>query len=48
MNPSIVEARKDERGIWSVYVRGNWMSSHATHEAARLVAQQMLLVEQAS
>ena len=36
-----VEIRRNERGAWCVIVRGNFISDHATHAAARIVAQQV-------
>ena len=34
-----VEARKNDRGAWCVYLDGVMVSDHRTHEAARLAAQ---------
>lgn len=42
---SAVEVRRREGGAWCVYVRGNFISDHATHDAARKVAQQVARVE---
>lgn len=38
---STVEVRRNERGARCVYVRGNFISDHATHAAARIAAQQV-------
>lgn len=35
------EVRRNERGAWCVYVRGNLISDHATHSAARIAAKQI-------
>jgi hypothetical protein len=36
-----IDVRRNERGAWCVYVRGNFISDHATHEAARIAAKQV-------
>lgn len=40
-----VEIRRNERGAWCVIVRGNFISDHATHAAARTAAQQLAEAE---
>lgn len=35
------EVRRNDRGAWCVYVRGNFISDHATHSAARIAAHQI-------
>ena len=39
------EVRRNERGVWCVYLRGNFISDHATHTAARIAAQQIARAE---
>lgn len=44
-NYPVVEVRRRKSGAWCVYVRGNFISDHATHEAARVSAQQIARIE---
>lgn len=41
----IVQVRRRDSGAWCVYVRGNFISDHATHEAARTTAQRIARIE---
>jgi hypothetical protein len=41
----VVTIRMNERGSLCVYVRGNFISDHASHAAARTVARQLDLAE---
>jgi hypothetical protein len=36
--PVDIEVRTNERGAWSVYLNGQWVSDHRDHEAARIAA----------
>ena len=45
MSGGVVQVRRNKRGSWCVYVRGNFISDHATHEAARITAQRVARVE---
>lgn len=40
-----IDVRRNERGAWCVYARGNFISDHATHTAARIAAQQIARAE---
>lgn len=42
----VVTVRRNERGSWCVYVRGNFISDHATHAAARAAAQNVARAEE--
>lgn len=37
--PEPVEVRRNERGAWSVYIGGRFISDHRDHVGARLAAQ---------
>jgi hypothetical protein len=36
---ALIEVRRNARGAWCVFIGGQMISDHATHEAARLTAQ---------
>jgi hypothetical protein len=38
---SVVEVRRNKRGAWCVYVRGSFISDHATRDAAVIAARQI-------
>lgn len=41
----IVSVRRNEHYAWCVYLDGEFLSDHATHEAARVAAQRVHLAE---
>lgn len=38
MTDPVVEVRRNDRGVWCVYLDGHMVSAHASHEGARLTA----------
>jgi hypothetical protein len=42
---SAAEVRRNERGAWCVYVRGNFISDHATRDGAVVAARQVDRIE---
>jgi hypothetical protein len=34
-----IEVRKNDRGVWGVWLDGDEVSTHRTHDAARVAAQ---------
>lgn len=44
--PAHVEAKRNERGAWCVYVDGRVLSTHSDHVGARVSAQQIAKAEQ--
>lgn len=36
---NVVSVRKNEQGAWCVYVNGEFVSDHRSHDGARIAAQ---------